>query len=181
MASTPASRSTYLGASALRIERIPALLGRLGIEASEHRRDGVTAWDLTLDGERRRDLKVTLIADPRPGGALIVWGHLAPPLGDGLRKAYRSLLEWNDRFTFAKFGIAPDGRPTLAVELPLESARDEDLSAALARVALIADRLLDETAAWIWIGGKPPADSGRERRNHLLLAAHPGLAERLEG
>lgn len=139
------------------------------------------AWDLTLDGERRRDLKVTLIADPQPGGALIVWGQLAPPLGDGLRKAYRSLLEWNDRFTFAKFGIAPDGRPTLAVELPLESARDEDLSAALARVALIADRLFDETAAWIWIGGAPPAEPGGERRNRPLLAAHPGLTERLEG
>jgi hypothetical protein len=167
--------------SALRTESIPALLNRLGIEASEHRRDGVIAWDLTLDGERRRDLKVTLIADPQPGGALIVWGHLAPPLGDGLRKAYRSLLEWNDRFTFAKFGIAPDGRPTLAVELPLESARDEDLSAALARVALIADRLFDETAAWIWIGGTPPADPDAERRNRPLLAAHPGLADRLEG
>ena len=84
-------------------------------------------------------------------------------------------------FPFAKFGTAPDGRPTLAVELPLETAREQDLTAALARVVLIADRLFDETAAWIWIGGAPPADPGRERRNRPLLAAHPGLAERLEG
>ena len=44
-----------------------------------------------------------------------------------------------------------------------------------------ADRLLDETAAWIWIGGRIPDDDGSPRRNAALLAALPGLAERLEG
>lgn len=151
------------------------------IAATEHRRDALISWDLLLDGERRRGLQVTLIADPRDEGALIVWGHLAPPLGDGLRKAYRTLLEWNDRFLFAKFAIASDGRPTIAVELPFASSRDEDLSASLARVVLIADALFDETAAWMRAGGVTTADSAGDRRNRPLLAAHQGLAERLEG
>jgi hypothetical protein len=64
-------------------------------------RDGVTAWDLELDGRRRFDIPVTLILDP--GLALIVWVHFAPPIGDGLRKSYRTLLRWNDEFPFAKF------------------------------------------------------------------------------
>ena len=47
--------------------------------------------------------------------------------------------------------------------------------------AFIADRLLDETAAWIWIGGRIPADDGSPRRNQPLLHAIPDLADRLEG
>lgn len=124
---------------------------------------------------------MTLIADPRAEGALIVWGQLAPPLGDGLRKAYRSLLEWNDRFPFVKFAIAPDGRPTISSELQLATARDEDLSVALARVVLVADLLLDETRAWISAGGEASAQPEGGRKNRALLAAHPGLAEHLEG
>ena len=139
------------------------------------------AWDVVLDGERRRGLPVTLIADPRPAGALIVWGQLAPPLGDGLRKAYRSLLEWNERFPFVKFGISPDGRPTISAELLLATARDEELSTALARVALIADLLFDETRVWMSAVRTSTTEPDGERRNRELLAAHPGLAEHLEG
>jgi len=112
---------------------------------------------------------------------VVVWAHLAPPLGDGLRKAYRRLLEWNDKYLFAKFGIAEDGRPVLSIELRAEQATESDLVEALARAVLIADRLLDETAAWIWIGGRIPADDGSPRRNAPLLRAIPGLADRLEG
>jgi hypothetical protein len=135
----------------LQVASIPALLERHGVVVSTpHRRDDATVWDLELDGERRRSLRLSLIHDARPGGVIVVWAHLAPPLGDGLRKAYRRLLEWNDKYLFAKFGIAEDG-------------------------------LLDETAAWIWIGGRIPADDGSPRRNQPLLRAVPDLADRLEG
>ena len=79
-------------------------------------RDGISAWDVTVDGRRRLDLRVTVILDPSIGA--ILWAHLAPPIGDGLRKAYRTLLRWNDEFPLAKFSIAEDGRPILAVEIP---------------------------------------------------------------
>jgi hypothetical protein len=166
----------------LQVASIPALLERHGVVVpAPHRRDDATVWDLELDGERRRSLRLSLIHDARPGGVIVVWAHLAPPLGDGLRKAYRRLLEWNDKYLFAKFGIAEDGRPVLSIELRAEQATENDVVEALARTVLIADRLLDETAAWIWIGGRIPADDGSPRRNAPLLRAVPDLADRLEG
>jgi hypothetical protein len=166
----------------LQVASIPALLERHGVAMPEpHRRDDATVWDLELDGARRRGLRVSLIHDARPGGVLVVWVHLAPPLGDGLRKAYRRLLEWNDTYLFAKFGIAEDGRPVLSIELRADQATERDLIEALVRAVLIADRLLDETAAWIWIGGRIPADDGSPRRNAPLIRAMPDLADQLEG
>ena len=84
-------------------------------------RDGVTSWDLRLDGRRRFDLPVTIILDPTT--ALICWVHFAPPIGDAFRKSYRKLLRWNDEFPFAKFSLAEDDRPVLASELALETRR----------------------------------------------------------
>jgi hypothetical protein len=166
----------------LTVAAIPALLERFGIAVpTPHHREDATVWDLELDGVRRRGLRLSLIHDARPGGVVVVWAHLAPPLGDGLRKAYRRLLEWNDTYLFAKFGIAQDGRPVLSIEMRAEQVTESDLIEALARTVLIADRLLDETAAWIWIGGRVPADDGSPRRNQGLLRADPSLADRLEG
>ncbi len=139
------SRSTSQAAPAPRTSaampsaaEIPAILTSFGITAAApHRREDATVWDLELDGNVRRGLRVSLIHDARPGGALMVWAHLAPPLGDGLRAAYRRLLQWNDRFPFAKFAIAEDGRPTLSVELRAADATPEQVRDALARVLLI--------------------------------------------
>ena len=161
---------------------IPAVLTACGVAAdAPHRRDDATVWDLELDGNVRRGLRVSLIHDARPGGALMVWAHLAPPLGDGLRSAYRRLLQWNDRFPFVKFAIAEDGRPTMSVELRASDATPEQVHEALARVLLVADALASETADWLWIGGKVPPDPGGVRRNRPLLAGVGDLAERLEG
>jgi hypothetical protein len=88
---------------------IESWLAALGLEPGARvEREGVVAWDLSLDGRLRRDLRTTLILDPTIGA--IVWAHLAPPLGDGLRKAYRMLLRWNEDFPLAKFSVADDGR-----------------------------------------------------------------------
>jgi hypothetical protein len=130
-------------------------------------RDGVVAWDLELDGRRRFDVPVTLILDPSL--ALIVWVHFAPPIGDGLRKAYRTLLRWNDEFPFAKFSLAEDDRPILATEIALHAATEEELGAAIARSLLIADQLLEESAGWLWIGGRIPDQSGRVSRGAALI------------
>jgi hypothetical protein len=149
-------------------------LEELGVAAGvEVARDGITAWDLTLDGRTRRDLRVTLILDPALGA--IVWAHLAPPLLDGLRKAYRTLLRWNDEFPLAKFSIADDGRPIAAVEIPSRWLDLDELGLALARVAGVADHVFEETRGWLWIGGRvPDGYAARQGRNDALLRRYAG-------
>ena len=133
-------------------------------------RDGVTSWDLVLDGRRRFDVPVTLILDPSL--ALIVWVHFAPPIGDQFRKSYRRLLRWNDEFPFVKFAVAEDERPILTAELPLAGLDRDALGLALARVLAICDQLLEESAPWLWIGGRIPAAGDRVSRQVGLFARY---------
>jgi len=155
-------------------ERLASWLADLGIDAGPRTdREGICAWDVAIDGRRRLDLRITLILDPAIG--LIVWTHLAAPLGDGLRKAYRALLRWNDEYPLAKFSVADDGRPILSVEIPGRWLDIDELGLALTRVAGIADRLFDETRPWLWVGGRVPAGyEARPRRNDELLARYAG-------
>lgn len=158
--------------------RLEAWLVELGVSPGPRlERDGIASWDVAIDGRRRRDLRATLILDP--GLGLIVWAHLAPPIGDGLRKAYRSLLRWNDEFPLAKFSIADDGRAILSVELPARWLDRDELGLGLARVAGIADRLFDETRAWLWVGGHVPAGYADlpVRTSALLEGYAPRLPE----
>jgi Putative bacterial sensory transduction regulator len=160
------------------VERWLTDLGLQPVDRAE--RDGIASWDLVLDGRRRFDLRVTIILDPVL--ALICWAHFAPPISDMFRKSYRKLLRWNDEFPFAKFSIGEDERPLLAIELPIADApappSEEQLGLALARIVGLADRLLEESAGWIWIGGKIPDTVGRERRNSALLERYDArLAE----
>jgi hypothetical protein len=146
-------------------------LGDLGLTPVDRgERDGIASWDLVLDGRRRLDLRVTVILDPSM--ALICWAHFAPPIGDMFRKSYRRLLRWNDEFPFAKFSLGEDERPLLAVELPIADADADALGLAIARIVGIADRLLEESAGWLWIGGRIPDQSGRTSRNEAFLARY---------
>ncbi|MBI2781311.1 MAG: YbjN domain-containing protein [Chloroflexi bacterium] len=150
-------------------DTVEGWLRELGVESgSRAEREGIVAWDLALDGRTRRDLRVTLILDPAIGA--IVWAHLAPPLLDGLRRAYRTLLRWNDEFPLAKFSVADDGRPIAAVEIPSRWLDEDELGLALARVAGVADRVFEETRGWLWIGGRvPDGYATRPIRNEALL------------
>lgn len=151
------------------VERWLADLGLAPVERAD--RDGIASWDLVLDGRRRFDLRVTVILDPAL--ALICWAHYAPPINDMFRKSYRRLLHWNDEFPFAKFSVGDDERPLLAVEQSIAQAAAagaDGLGLALVRILGIADRLLDESKAWIWIGGRMPAQEGRTSRNADLIA-----------
>ncbi len=153
------------------VERWLADLGLQPVERAE--RDGIASWDLVLDGRRRFDLRVTVIL--YPSMALICWAHYAPPINDMFRKSYRRLLHWNDEFPFAKFSVGEDERPLLAVEQPIAAAAAagaEGLGLALARIVGIADRLLDESKDWIWIGGRMPDPGERLSRNPALLARY---------
>ena len=147
---------------------VEAWLAELGIAPTARvDRDDVVAWDLTLDGRRRFDVRFTVILDPALG--LITWVHFAPPIGDGLRKSYHRLLRWNDEFPFVKFSLAEAGRPTLSTEIPFRILDRDELGVALARSLAICDALLEESAGWLWIGGRLPDSAGRTGRNLELF------------
>jgi hypothetical protein len=142
-------------------------------------REGITSWDLELDGRRRFDLRLTLILDPAL--ALICWLHFAPPIGDGFRRSYRRLLRWNDEFPFLKFSVAEDERPVLTAELPIGSVGPDELGLTIARIVAVSDRLLEESADWLWLGGHIPVDyATRTGRNEPFLRRYDDrLAELL--
>jgi hypothetical protein len=147
-------------------------LRELGLEAVERAdRDGITSWDLELDGRRRFGLRITVILDPTVG--LLCWAHYAPPINDMFRRSYRKLLRWNDELPFVKFSVAEDERPILSAELPLDGTGVDQLGLALARIIAVGDRLLDESADWLWLGGKRPAGYGEAPpRNQALLGRY---------
>jgi hypothetical protein len=147
-------------------------LRELGLEAVERADcDGIASWDLELDGRRRFGLRVTVILDPTVG--LLCWAHYAPPINDMFRRSYRKLLRWNDELPFVKFSVGEDERPLLSAELPLDAAGIDQLGLALARIVAVSDRLLDESADWLWLGGKRPAGYGETPpRNQALLSRY---------
>lgn len=146
-------------------------LGDLGLTPLERAdREAITSWDLRLDGLRRFDIGVTVILDPAL--ALIVWVHFAPPIMDRFRVSYRKLLRWNDEFPFAKFAIAADGRPVLTSELPVRLLTPDELGLAVTRLLAICDVLLEESAGWLWIGGRIPDVGARVSRQAALFARY---------
>ena len=165
---------------AIRATDVEGWFRELGLEPAERaEREHAASWDLVLDGRRRFDLRVTVILEPALG--IICWAHFAPPISDMFRKSYRKLLRWNDEFPFAKFSVSEDERPVIAVELPLDLASADQLGLALARILGIADRLLEESKDWIWLGGRIPETGGRVSANLALLdryaARLPELAD----
>ncbi|MHB8892780.1 MAG: YbjN domain-containing protein [Candidatus Limnocylindrales bacterium] len=131
---------------------VEAWLLELGLEPLERAgREGVSSWDLVLDGRHRAGLRVTIILDPAL--ALICWAQYAPPINDSFRRSYRRLLRWNDELPFVKFSIGEDERPLLVAEIPPASATRDALGLALARLIAVADRCFDETTEWLKGGG----------------------------
>ncbi len=152
----------------------------LGLAPSERaEREGIASWDLVLDGRRRFGLRITVILDPAL--AIICWAHYAPPISDMFRKSYRKLLRWNDEFPFAKFSVGEDERPLLAVELPIILASADELGVAIARILGIADRLLEESKDWLWIGGRIPDQGDRTPANSAFLDRFAGQLAELTG
>jgi hypothetical protein len=168
-------------ASACAPADVEAWLSELGLAVVERAdREGLTSWDLVLDGRRRSALRITLILDPTL--ALICWAHFAPPINDGFRKSYRKLLRWNDELPFAKFSVGEDERPLLVAELPIASLGLDALGLAIARQVAIADRFHDEAVEWLKGGGwttASPADAPEAPGRRLVERYAADLAELL--
>ena len=170
-------------AAAPTAEIVEGWLADLGLEPEERAdRDRITSWDLRLDGLRRFDVRATLILDPELGA--IVWVHFAPPIMDSYRKSYRKLLHWNDDYPFAKFSLAADERPVLTTEIPmpmLAAGGSDELGFAIARLLTICDQLLEESARWLWIGGRIPDQGDRVSRQVGLFARYADRLDDLVG
>jgi hypothetical protein len=174
-------------ASACAAADVEAWLDELGLEPLERAdREGVTSWDLVIDGRQRAGLRITLILDP--GLALICWAHYAPPINDGFRRSYRKLLRWNDELPFVKFSVGEDERPLLVAEIPPATASIDALGLALARQVAVADRFHGETVEWLTAGGwstagpAAPAEGAPPQPGEALLVRYATeLAELLAG
>jgi hypothetical protein len=159
---------------------IEGWLDELGLGPAERlERETVSSWDLQVDGRRRFDLRLTVIADPLTGA--IAWLPLAPPINDSFRAAYRRLLRWNDEFPFVKFALSEDERPVATAEIPVERLDRDELGMAIARLLAVADLLLEETARWTWTGGRIPDWSGRVSRQSELFDRYANRLGELAG
>jgi hypothetical protein len=149
-------------------DTIDGWLAGLGLDVIERaERDGVTSWDLRLDGRRRPDIRVTLILDP--DAALLLWVHFAPPLNDAFRVSYRQFLRWNDELPFVKFALSADDRPVLTSELGVATLDEGTLGLAIARVLAVCDLTYDRAVVWLHPGRKHPPPMGRISRQAALF------------
>ena len=71
-----------------------------------------------------------------------------------------------------KFGLGADERPILTTEIPLAIVSRDELGVALARLLAICDQLLEESASWLWIGGRIPDQGDRVSRQVALFARY---------
>lgn len=157
---------------------VDAWLAELDLEPVDRgEREGVTSWDLVLDGRRRADIRLTLILEP--GSVLLLWVHYAPPLNDSFRVSYRQLLRWNDELPNVKFALSADERPVLTTELAAEAVDLDGLGIAICRLLIVCDLTLERAVRWLWPGAKEPPAMDRPSRQAALLERYGGAVEEL--
>jgi hypothetical protein len=128
-----------------------------------------------LDGVRRFDLRTTVAWVD--GVGLSVWAYYGDEEMEVPKRVYARMLRANYEYPFVKFALTDDDRPMLMTELPAEGLDRAALGRTLARLTVVADRLLEETAAAIAERGHLPDWSGRAPRNQALLDAHRAEVE----
>ncbi len=149
-------------------------LGLVPVDRGE--REGVSSWDLLLDGLRRSDIRLTLILDP--GDIMLLWVHFAPPLNDSFRVSYRQFLRWNDELPLVKFALSADDRPVLTCELPVARLDRDALGVAIARLLAVCDLTLERSLVWLFPGArKAPAMDHPSRGMALFERYAAELAE----
>lgn len=158
---------------------VDAWLAELELEPVDRgERDGISSWDLRLDGRRRADIRLTLILDP--SSALLLWVHFAPPLNDSFRVSYRQFLRWNDELPFVKFALSADDRPVLTSELDVRTLDRDRLGIGITRLLAVCDLTLDRSVVWLFPGAKEAPAMGRPSRQASLFERYAGeLAELL--
>jgi hypothetical protein len=126
--------------------------------------------DVVIDGDRRFDLRVTIAWVD--GVGLSLWAYYGHEAMEIPRRVLRTMLRTNFDQPMVKFALTDDDRPMLMTELPPAAASRDELGRGLTRLAVVADRLLEETAAAVADRGQLPEWSGRSSRNPQLLAVY---------
>lgn len=152
-------------------------LAALGLEVvgGAETTDGALTRDVVLDGERRFDLRTTVAWID--GVGLSAWAYYGLEQMEIPKRVMAAFLRANYEYPFVKFALTDDDRPMLLVELPPSGCDQDALGRALTEIALVADRMLDETAPAIADRGVLPDWSGRLPRNTALLKAYRAEVE----
>ena len=132
--------------------------------------DPAFSRDVLLDGARRFDLRATVAWVE--GVGLSAWAYYGDEEMEIPKRIYARMLRANYEYPFVKFALTDDDRPMLMTELPPAGLDRATLARTLVRLTVVADRLLEETAAAVADRGSLPDWSGRTPRNAALLAAH---------
>ena len=157
---------------------IDAWLADLGLEvigATGGHADPAISRDVLVDGQRRFDLRVTVAWVSGIGCSL--WAYYGPEAMEIPKRVYARMLRANFDYPFVKFAVTDDDRPMLMTELPTAGLSRDELGRGIARLIVVADRLLEETAAAVADRGVLPDWSGRTPRTEPLLAAYRSQVE----
>ena len=157
---------------------IDAWLAELGLEvvaeAGSHG-DGALSRDVVVDGERRFDLRVTVAWVAGIGCSL--WAYYGPDAMEIPKRIYARMLHANFDYAFVKFAMTDDDRPMLMTELPTAGLSRDELGRGIVRLAVVADRLLEETAGAVADRGILPDWTDRVSRNAGLMAVYRAEVE----
>jgi hypothetical protein len=126
--------------------------------------------DLIVDGDRRFDLRMTVAWVSGVGCSL--WAYYGLEAMEMPKRTYARMLRANFDYPFVKFAMTDDDRPMLMTELPAAAVDRNELGRAITRLAIVADRLLEETASAVADRGVLPDWTGRTSRNRDLLDAY---------
>jgi hypothetical protein len=148
-------------------------LGELGLDvvASAGRPEsGTMSRDVILDGMRRFDLRVTVAWVS--GIGISLWAYYGLEAMEIPKRTFVRMLRANFDYAFVKFALTDDDRPMLMTELPSTGVDRDELGRGLTRLAVVADRLMEETAHAVADRGALPDWGGRHGRNAALLGRY---------
>jgi hypothetical protein len=132
--------------------------------------DPAFSRDIVVDGDRRLDLRVTVAWVSGVGCSL--WAYYGLEAMEIPKRTYARMLHANFDYPFVKFAMTDDDRPMLMTELPPAALDRDELGRGIARLAVVADRLLEETANAVADRGILPDWTDRQPRNRELLDAY---------
>ena len=134
--------------------------------------DAAFSRDVVVDGDRRFDLRITVAWVNGVGCSL--WAYYGLEAMEIPKRIYARMLRANFDYPFVKFAMTDDDRPMLMTELPASALDRDELGRGVARLAVVSDRLLEETATAVADRGLLPDWSDRQPRNRPLMDAYRG-------